>query len=91
MPKDINTRFNNDIIQIVADINRGDYSLAQDYFNKKVYKKYYNIKDANSDYFFFRELDEFLNNEQAKILNQTSKEKFISSYNDFLKENNIVS
>lgn len=80
-----------DEMRQVVELLQIDEQKARQLFNSKLYPQYANaVADAASPlrlfFFFFQELDEYLNNSGARTLGQATKEKLMWSYADFQAE-----
>ena len=78
-----------DLEKVIGLISKNEIE-ARVIFNRDIYPRY---KDAINDdksslrplAFFFFELDEFLNNQNARLLGQSTKKEILGSfYSDFL-------
>lgn len=83
--------FDNDIKKVMNFIVLDKRDEARDYFNKIIFKKYEkDIRNKENSLIFFEisfsELDDYLNNKGAAILNNTNKDNVVGSYNSDYRE-----
>ena len=90
----MNTEFDTTIAQIMEMIRADKDKEARVLFNSNIYPNFetYFKNDNTSEpvvldkQIFFYELDEYLNNEGAKTLRQTSREKIRDLYLSYLED-----
>lgn len=91
MSTNIVENFDNDIKKVMNFILLDKTEEARVFFNNIIFKKYEkNIRDKENPLVFFEiffsELDDYLNNKGAVILNNIGKDSIVGSYNSDYKE-----
>ena len=90
--KSIKINFNEDISEIMELIKRGEEIQARYIFNTEVYKKYKQFMIPKNELYFALEfwiiLNEYLNDDNVRILNQKSaNKKYLTSvYEDYQED-----